>query len=383
MLLEVFHKIPLLLLSVGIVIEGVGLLLLVAQITGKPARLALDIRRVPQRNKNSERRGVSNHRVAIQPHDELNLAQQIVVISHDLARLLRVFVVTDNSQSSAQIPRLQLGLDSVRALAKLFRKRGHVSFRRNSGTGVPPVRISRTTHGRDARATRRAIGQRENGGADELKLVRLRLLLPRDVGEVARAEIRVEPLLKNFRRLLLFLDAGQRIRIQRRRACETPERLLAFLHVNREINFLAVLKLRQVEIGRGAREVQRPVARVAFEAVVHKLEHDLVTAQHFGINLLVITLRLGLLLDARLTPLAGQTFAHRLRETGERVELDTVQRAEHRFHVLDAKYFRRAVRGRKRANECIVVELREIQRFEPAQDARQLANISRLHRARE
>ena len=334
------------------------MLLLVAQITGKPARLALDIRRVPQRNKNSERRGVSNHRVAIQPHDELNLAQQIVVISHDLARLLRVFVVTDNSQSSAQIPRLQLGLDGVRALAKLFRKRGHVSFRRTAG-------------------------QRENGGADELKLVRLRLLLPRDVGEVARAEIRVEPLLKNFRRLLLFLDAGQRIRIQRGRACETPERLIAFLHVNREINLLAVLKLREVEIGRGAREVQRPVARLALEAVVHKLEHDLVTAQHLGINLLVIALRLGFLLDARLTPLAGQTFAHRLREAGERVELDTIERAEHRFHILDAKYFRRAVRGRKRANECIVVELGEIQRLEPAQDARQLANISRLHRARE
>src|SRR6185503_19564196 len=119
-----------------------------------------------------------------------------------------------------------------------FRKRGHVSFRR-------------------------AAGQREQGGADELKLVRLRLLLPRDVGEVARAKIRVKPLLKNFRRLLLLLEAGQRIRIQRRRARETLERLLAFLHVNREFNLLAVLKLREVKIRRGTREVQRPVARVA------------------------------------------------------------------------------------------------------------------------
>ena len=141
----------------------------------------------------------------------------------------------------------------------------------------------------------------ENRVSDFLEVADLRNLLAGDVREVARAEVGIEPKLKDKRVRLVGSHGGLQ-RVEHGGLAESLERRLAVLHVQLEFSLVAVLVLCEVEVCGGLLQLELPDIRLGLEPVIEQRQQCVVTGEHFNLDLRFTALGVGLLLDLRRAP---------------------------------------------------------------------------------
>ena len=166
--------------AVGIVV--VRSLRLVAQVFAEAACVfAFQLRGVPDGQENAKRCAVADRGVTVHAHAQFDLAQEAIVILDELANFHRRFAFADDGEGRAHVAGLEMRGKRIRARRHGFGERIEVAL---------------------GGFTR----QREHGLADPQQAFCARFLLARDEGEIARAEIDIEPLLVNDGCLRALLD---------------------------------------------------------------------------------------------------------------------------------------------------------------------------------
>ena len=129
---------------------------------------------------------------------------------------------------------------------------------------------------------------------------------------------------------------------------------------------------------RRAGQDQRPFVGMLGQTAIDDGASHLVAAQHLGADVLLTPLGLALFLLGRLTPDAHQVAPHLLAELGQGLRSKRVERAEDLLDRVQAIDLRRAVTGRERLGQKLLVDLADRQLTQLLDPAGKLDQVALL-----